>query len=359
MQAKLAVPLLAGLAAGSALAQSSVTLFGIVDAGVRHVSNSGAGNRATLAQGGLNPSRIGVRGTEDLGGGMALKFWLEGGFSPDTGAAGASGTGLDFTRESHLTLATPYGDLRLGRDYSATFWNTTWPFEPFGNNGIGASVGVARFNGGSNLAGGGALQQPSTLRVSNSISYILPKLNGLYGQLQYALSENVPNGKYVGGRIGYAAGPFNVAASAGRQDIAASSRRFQIFNVAGSYDFGPARLVAQYNRERLPAPTPLRETRILLGAVVPTGTGEVHASVVRSDLADSPDDATLFALGYVHNLSKRTALYGTVARVSNKGAARFSVSGGTTQGGTGNASPGGPTAGGKSTGAEVGIRHFF
>jgi predicted porin len=103
----------------------------------------------------------------------------------------------------------------------------------------------------------------------------------------------------------------------------------------------------------------MKETRILLGAVVPAGPGEIHASVVRSDLANSSDDATLTALGYVYKLSKRTGLYGTFAHVSNKGAARFSVSGGTNPGGAGNASPGGPIPGGSSKGFEVGIRHFF
>lgn len=359
MQAKFAVPLAAGLAAGAAMAQSSVTLFGIVDIGPRYVSNSGSGSRTTMAQGGLNPSRIGVRSTEDLGGGMALKFWLEGGLIPDTGGAGATGAGLDFTRESHMTLSTRAGDLRLGRDYSATFWNTTWPFEPFGNNGIGSSVGIARFNGGSNLAGGAALQQPATLRVSNSVSYFLPPMGGIYGQVQYAFPENAPNGKYVGGRVGYAKGPVNVSASLGRQSLAGTSEKFQIFNVSGFYDFGVVRVIGQYNRDTLPVPVSMRETRILLGAVVPMGPGEIHASVVRSDLANSSDDATLTALGYVYNLSKRTAAYGTYAHVSNKGAARFSVSGGTTPGGVGNSSPGGPTPGGKSTGVEFGIRHFF
>jgi predicted porin len=356
---KLAAPLLACFVTAPALAQSSLAVFGIVDLGMRYVRNDGSGHRTTMQQGGLNPSRLGFRGTEDLGGGYALKFWLEGALVPTSGAAGSTGA-LDFTRESHMTLATPYGDLRLGRDYSATFWNTTWPFEPFGNNGIGGSVGVARFNGGSNLAGGAALQQPSTLRVSNAVSYFLPpSLGGVYGQVQYAFPENVPNGKYTGARIGYAKGPLNVAASVARQSLAGTSEKFRIFNVGGSYDFGAVRVIGQYNRDELPVPIPMKETRFLLGAVVPAGPGEIHASVVRSDLANSSDDATLVALGYVYNLSKRSAIYGTYAHVSNKGAARFSVSGGTTPGGNGNSSPGGPTAGGKSTGLEFGIRHFF
>lgn len=357
MRKKFVTVALMGLACANACAQSSVTIFGVVDAGLRQVSNSGFGNRTTMAQGGLNASRLGFRGVEDLGGGMSVKFWLEGGFSPDSGAAG--GTGFDFTRESHVTLVTPYGDVRLGRDYTATFWNTTWPFEPFGNNGIGSSLNIARFNGGSNVSGGAASQQPSSLRASNSISYFLPTLGGWYGQFQTAIPEGVGNGKYTGVRLGYAAGPYNIAMAVGRQDLAGTDAKYEVFNVGASYDFGVARLVGQYNRDRLPTLTNSKETRVLVGAVIPVGMHEIHASYVSSGLADSTDDATQLALGYVHRLSKRTALYGTVAHISNMGGALFSVSGGASPGGTTNPSPGGPTPGGSSSGYEFGIRHFF
>lgn len=359
MRKKIVTSALMGLACAGAFAQSSVTIFGVVDTALRHVSNSGFGGRTTMAQGGLNASRLGFRGVEDLGGGMSVKFWLEGGFSPDSGAAGGAGTGFDFTRESHVTLVTPYGEVRMGRDYTATFWNTTWPFEPFGNNGIGSSVNIARFNGGSNVTGGGANQQPASLRASNSISYFLPAMGGWYGQFQTAIPEGVGNGKYTGARLGYAAGPYNVAAAVGRQNLAGTDAKYEVFNLGASYDFGFARLVGQYNRERLSTVANPKETRVLVGAVIPVGAHEIHASYVRSDLAGSPDDAIQLALGYVHRLSKRTALYGTVSQVSNKGGARFSVSGGKAPGGTANPSPGGPTPGGTSRGFEFGVRHFF
>ena len=342
-----------GAAAGSANAQSNVTIFGVMDVNARVVSNIGFVNRKSLAQDGLNTSRLGFRGVEDLGGGLTAAFWLEGGVSPITG-----GPTFNFTRESHVTFGGPFGKIRLGRDYTPNFYQTTAPFEPFGNNGVGSSVNLARFNGGSNHVGGAALQQPSSLRASNSMSYFLPNLGGLYGQVMLAPSQGTPNGKYTGARLGYASGPLIVATGVARQQVDSGAGKYQVLNLAATYDFGFARLMGQYNREKLTT-VGARETRWLLGAVIPVGGGDLRASYVHSDLADSPNDASQVAVGYVYPLSKRTALYSTASRLTNHGAAQFSVSGGSAPGSSGNPSPGGPTPGGRSTGFEVGLRHFF
>jgi predicted porin len=159
--------------------------------------------------------------------------------------------------------------------------------------------------------------------------------------------------------VGYAAGPWNVAVAFSRQGLVGTDEKYKVFNFGGSYAFSVARLMVQYHREELPTAPHPTEKRYLLGAVVPVGLGEIHATYIRSDLAGSSDDATQISLGYVHNLSKRTALYGTFAHISNKGAAQFSVTGGATPGTVGSASPGGPIPGGTSRGAEFGIRHLF
>ena len=341
-------------AQAQAPAQAQVTVWGIVDVNVHVVRNEGFGHRKSVSQGGMNPSRLGFRGVEDLGGGYTAAFWLEGGIDADTG-----GNGFNFARESHVTLGGPFGKLRLGRDYTPTFWQTTAPFEPFGNNGLGSSVNIARFNLGSSHVGGAALQQPSSLRASNSVSYFLPSLNGVYGQAMVSAPEGVANGKYVGARVGYAKGALNAAAGIGRQRVDFAGGDWTVQNVAATYDFGAARAMAQYNRDRLETAVATgTETRWLIGTVVPVGTGEIRASYVSSDLADSDNDATQLALGYVHFLSKRTALYGTAARITNKGTAQFSLTGGSATV-PANASPGGPVSGGSSSGMEIGIRHLF
>ncbi|MBS0426723.1 MAG: porin, partial [Proteobacteria bacterium] len=142
---------LAALAvAGVASAQSSVTLFGIVDASISGYSSksnlymdplvyladplayfgqpgSVKQSKTALANSGYNTSRIGFRGTEDLGGGLAASFWLEAGISNDDGKKGID----NFNRRSTVSLSGGFGEVRLGRDYTPTFWNDT-VFDPFG-----------------------------------------------------------------------------------------------------------------------------------------------------------------------------------------------------------------------------------
>ncbi|MGL4576216.1 MAG: porin, partial [Burkholderiaceae bacterium] len=135
----LAVAVFGALASAGAQAQTSVTLFGVVDAAVARISASGGANRTGMTNSGLNSSRLGVRGTEDLGGGLKAGFWIEGQLQNDTGTGNATGGGLNFQRRSTVSLMGGFGELRLGRDYTPIFWNTT-VFDPFGTNGVGQSL---------------------------------------------------------------------------------------------------------------------------------------------------------------------------------------------------------------------------
>ena len=115
-------------ASGAAMAQSSVTLFGVVDATYAYGSGS-ASNKSQLTNSGYNSSRLGFRGVEDLGGGMTASFWLEAGVNNDNGsgantntnnqATGATGGGgLTFNRRSTVSLSGGFGEVRLGRDFT-------------------------------------------------------------------------------------------------------------------------------------------------------------------------------------------------------------------------------------------------
>ena len=92
-------------------------------------------SRRALANSGYNSSRLGFRGTEDLGGGLAASFWLEAPITNDDGATGVA----SFARRSTVSLSGGFGELRLGRDYTPTFWNDT-VFDPFGTNGVGSNL---------------------------------------------------------------------------------------------------------------------------------------------------------------------------------------------------------------------------
>lgn len=342
-------------AAGAASAQSSVTLFGIVDATLAW-GRGNVGDRFQLTNSGYNSSRLGFRGTEDLGGGMSASFWLEAGVNNDNGSgaatnlnnqasggalAGMNGSqGLTFNRRSTVSLAGNWGELRLGRDYTPQFWNLT-VFDPFGTNGVGTTQTLNSIITGV-----------TAVRSSNSIGYFLPRnMGGFYGQLQFYVGENLSNaandddGTGFGVRVGYAAGPFNVALALSRTNYLAGDVRQA--NIGGQYDFGMAKVMAHYSRDENGS---VDGDGWLLGALVPVGAGEVRVaySQYETDLGAGADPKSRkLALGYVHNLSKRTAVYGTVARVRNSnGAASF------LNGATG-------TAGSSSSGIDLGIRHSF
>ena len=366
-------------AAGAASAQSSVTLFGIVDATVQHVSNSGGTSVTRLHNSGESSSRLGFRGTEDLGGGLSGSFWLEAGLNNDDGTgqtlstnnqfAGVSGTalvagggeagrntranngtGLVFNRRSTVSLAGGFGEIRLGRDYTPQFWNLT-VFDPYGTVGVGTNLLL-----NSNPF-------PTNVRASNTIGYFLPgNLGGFYGQIQAYRGENASNvansgdGNGFGGRLGYAAGPVNVALATGRTNSVAVGKMTQS-NLGASWNFGVATVMAQVARDKIDAPTNVKGRGYLLGATVPVGAGLIKASVAQytTDVAAGTDPrARKYALGYVHNLSKRTAVYTTWARVKNNATSALSVFPGAVPG-----TLGGPTLGSSSSGYDLGIRHSF
>ncbi|MEO8653716.1 MAG: porin [Ramlibacter sp.] len=343
-------------AAGTASAQSSVTLFGIVDATIQRVKNSDGPSVTRLTNSGYNSSRLGFRGTEDLGGGLSASFWLEMGLTNDNGTGGATNTnnqstgstggatGLVFNRRSTVSLAGNWGELRLGRDYTPQFWNLT-VFDPFGTNGAGTTQTLNSIITGS-----------TAVRASNSIGYFLPgNLGGFYGQYQHYLGENpsgLPNdGTGDGFRVGFANGPFNVAAAMSQTKnhlATGADAKIKQNNVGGQWDFGIAKAIGHYSWDSV-GNTDGRGW--LLGGLFPIGAGEIRLaySEYKVKLGSQPKSSK-WALGYVHNLSKRTAVYATWADVKNKnGAAASAVPG----------AAGAPGVNKKSDAFDLGIRHSF
>lgn len=365
--------------AASASAQSSVTLFGVVDVGISHGTASGAGSssRTSLINGGVNASRLGFRGKEDLGGGMAASFWLEAGFSADNGQGGATnvnnqvsgsaaapaGTqGLTFNRRSTVSLSSAWGEVRLGRDFTPQFYSMA-AYDPFNNNGVGTTVTIigpaviGMAPGGT----GGPL-----VRASNQIAYFLPPdLGGFHGQVAYFIGENLRNGsstqddgKSAQFRVGYAKGPVDVAFACGLIDYAqtATTGDYKSCNIGGSYNFGVVKLMGLVGHDVRESTRKAVAHPWLLAGIVPIGVHEVHLQYAsyKADLTPgSAPKITQFAVGYQYNLSKRTALYASAARIKNSG---FAPGAGYAIGGAG---IGATAINPRSTGYDVGIRHFF
>ena len=340
-------------ASSSSSSSSSVTLFGVADVSIAHLKSDT--NKVTgLSSGGVSSSRLGFRGVEDLGGGLKAGFWLEGGIPVDNG-----GSGFKFDRRSTISLMGGFGEVRLGRDKTPAYLNIE-TFDPFGDVGVGA-VNGANLIGGTSVAVG-TPEGSGHKRVSNSINYILPKMGGFYGQLQYGFGEkpdgiaNDRLGSSAAVRLGYQSGPLNVAAAYGttRGGTEAKGVDYKAWNVGAAYNFGMIKPMAQFATERGSANNQ-RVDMYLIGATVPLGAGELRAAYSQISTKRVNDaDTQRFAIGYGYNLSKRTQLYAALAHIKNdKNAKRgFGVS---------SSSLTGPTiaAGDKATGYEFGIRHTF
>ena len=359
-----------GAFAGVASAQSSVTLYGTLDVNGRYVKADGKARSLTQSTDGLNSSQLGFRGTEDLGGGLKAGFVLLAGIAPDSGGVNVTSTSSRFfNRRSTVSLLGGFGEVRLGRDYTPTFWNMTI-FDAFGTNGLGSSLNTRQLYNGT--------------RQDNSIGYFLPSnLGGIYGQAMVGAGEAGGSAdrpaRYIGGRVGFAAGPFDIAFGASQErfstaftpgsvgltganlplsgGVAAAGTQQKTYNLGASYDLGVVKLMGYYNRDTL---NNLKEDMFSFSAVVPLGQGEIHAGYDMSKLKGLPaafgssTKADQFKLGYVYNLSKRTAVYTTVSRLDNKDNTRLTLPGALQ-----NNALGQTTVGGKSQGAEFGVRHFF
>ena len=348
---------------GAASAQtsgSSVTLWGVVDAGISHYS-MGSQSKTMFDTSGLSSSQLGFRGTEDLGGGMSANFWLEAQLNNGTGGTSAYSF---FQRRSTVSLAGNFGEVRLGREYTPTFWSDT-VFDPFGTLGPGA---------GSNITAGGQ-SGLSYARASNSISYLWGFApngtsavgHGVYAQVMYAFANNVSGtpdiGKYAGGRVGYANGPINVAVDYGETTTApvagatTTTSTLKSWDVAGSYNFGIANAMAHYGVNNADSNVAGDKfTHWGVGATINAGPGYIPISYNRIKQNNATSDgADQWALGYVYNLSKRTALYATVSHISNKNNGTYSFSGGNGGGNPGLAA----TPGSSGTGYGIGLKTSF
>jgi predicted porin len=343
------------LGCGIAHAQSQVAIFGVVDASYSHGKGSRS-DRSQLTSGAGQTSRLGFRGREDLGGGHWAGFWLESQLNTDNGTftgtntnnqasgagpATAGAAGLTFSRRSTVSLGGQWGELRVGRDFTTHYYNRA-ESDPF-------VVGV----GGSQVLTG-TLAGITSTRASNILSYLTPSsLGGFFAQAQMYLGENgsvgttSDDGNGYSLRVGYGREQLSAALSHGRTEYAAGD--IVSTNVAVIYRFNWAKLSAGYFLDKNETASPFTGRGYTLGAIIPAGAaGEVKFGFSKygSDAGAKPG-ARKLAVGYVHSLSKRTALYGTYAQVRNYGGLTASLNGSTTAANT------------RSSGYDLGVRHSF
>lgn len=332
---------LAALAAtGAAMAQSSVTLYGVLDTGLTYSKGAESVYGLTHVGGNVN-SRLGFRGVEDLGNGLKATFNLEAGIGVDDGTDYFTGSGMAFRRTSTVGLEGDFGSVRLGRMLTSSYM-ALGRYDAFGDTGIGGS-----------LAWGNGYQA----RSQNAVSYSSPNFSGVKFGVEYGFGEQVKarDSRYVGAGVTYDNGPLSLGLGVDRaNDINASD--LKTVQVGGAYDFGAAKVLAYYKQTKydvLATNTDWKLNSAGLGVTAPVGgAGQVKASYNYHKISDGGPKAHQISLGYVHNLSKRTALYGTYAFLKNKDGVVF-------QNLTGAMSGAGLDSSGKQHGLQLGIRHAF
>lgn len=350
------------LFAGSAYAQSSVTLYGIVDQSIRYTTNANANDDGLveLTNGAITNSRWGIKGSEALGNNLKAIFQLENGFDPDTGRANQSNS--LFGRQAYVGLSGDFGTIKLGRQYTEGF-NLFGDFDPL-------TIGNYNQNAWPFFL--------TQLRNNNVVSYD-GKFGGLNVGASYGFGEtagSMRTNQYWGARASYAYGPFAVGGVFQEIRVGAENKQ-QMWGVAGRYAVGQAKLFLGYiggkdetgviDNNYMNVDTTVTTTR----NIVPAGGN--HAANPREDMIfytgvtyqltpalaltgafyyDDIDNKNGIAgndgkrytgvLLAEYALSKRTQVYGTVDYNKVKDGARTELPGKSNQ-----------------TGVAVGIRHIF
>lgn len=325
--APIALTALAALAAPVS-AQSSLSLYGVVDASIESVK--GVDTLSRLASGNFNSSRLGVKGTEDLGGGLKALFTLEASVAVDTGA---SASGRFWDRQAWVGLGTEWGDLRLGRtDSSLALVSDRIGTQAFDDLKIVGTRGANNYR-----------------RIDNALTYSLPPtwLPGLTGQIQYsfaavgfgssgAISSSTAGtepatgkaGQAWSGNLGYGMGPFYASVgyldSADENSVTTGKQRARAAIGLASWDFGMAKLTGYYNTETSFGPDRLSTWGAKVA--VPVGssllvTGGVSVTDGTTTVDGDDDSVRIYSLKGVYSMSKRTALYAWFVFVDNDDAA--------------------------------------
>lgn len=385
MKMKLFAAAVAALAAGGAYAQSSVTLYGVVDAGIEYQNHqpnvagqTGSHDVVRLNSGNMSGSRWGLRGVEDLGGGLKGVFVLESGFSVDTGVSGQGGR--LFGRQAFVGVQSQFGQLSLGR-HQTPFYDFGLAFDPMSisSNYSITSQGTefqARADNSIKYVGtfGGLTATALYSTGANTVGTV-----SQYGGISGEVPGSYKTGREYSASLVYNGGPFSVGAvfdetNQGQNPYTTTlgSAKIQRASVAGSYAFGPAKVFAGYRYAHALQGAVLPGS-VLGGATAPqagvnvsnlywVGMGyqltpalSLTGAAYYQDFRNTKADPWSFVVSTDYAFSKRTDAYFNVAYAKNKDGSALGLSG-TGAGGSGFGATNGSS---NQLGAVVGVRHKF
>ncbi|MCS0589177.1 porin [Massilia norwichensis] len=354
MKKKLIVSALLAGASQLASAQSSVTIYGMIDMAVVRESGGTAGPMTKVTSGTTGGSRLGFKGTEDLGNGLKALFLLENGFQGDTGTAGQGG--LIFGRQVYVGLQGGFGTVLVGRQYTPHYLVQVFA-DPFGSGWVGDTKNLLGTTGNS------------FSRMDNTVKYQSPVVSGFSAELVAApgeVSGDSASGRQLGGSLAWASGPLQVRAGYHNRNnntaTVTGTENAKNWVLAAVYDFGKFRLHGLYDWNRGLNSSVLRNTAnpygrpaiastdsrdAMVGLSVPFGVHALLASYVyKDDRTAFNQDASQIAIGYRYTLSKRTDFNIAYAKIDNRRGASYTV-GSAIESGTGDRA------------AMVGVRHAF
>lgn len=291
---------LAVMAASGATFAQSVSLYGIADVWLGSVKAGGGSRTTVLESGGVSGSRWGLKGSEDLGGGLKANFLLEQGFAIDTGATAA---GQAFARQSYVGFSGGFGEVKLGKMWTA----------------------YDDISGATNPAFDSALSPQNNVWYStgydanpaNGIYYASPSMGGISGAFSYSLDEKTAGRSAVTAlHVKYEGGPLYVGFAYQNQNPYGPTAATKFIRLNGSYDLGAAKVLAGYGKVDYPGSS-ANATDWELGADVPMSSTLTLSGGVAGSKLDGVKK-TGYALAAAYSLSKRTTLYGGFHSSSTK-----------------------------------------
>lgn len=315
-KSQLALAALGLMVVSAAQAQSTVTIYGRIDASLMHNNPFGGVSQLTVDSGTISGSRWGLMGSEELGGGLKLNFNLEQGFAIDTGAQGVAGQ--QFSRQAWVGMSGGFGELRVGKPWTAY-------------DDVSGAIN-AMFDSGFSVENNFFASTGYNANPANTIRYSTPSFGGLAAAVSYSLDEVRNTDTSVKSiSVSYAGGPFAAGAGYQIEELGGTNNKFT--RLSASYDLGAAVVKALYGNVRFPAAAKTHEYS--LGVDVPMS----DALTLSAGYGYSKDNAALgsekrtgFTVGALYMLSKRTDMYvgvtdwdGKTGGVKTSGNTRYGV----------------------------------
>ncbi|PRC91317.1 porin [Solimicrobium silvestre] len=305
-----------------AMAQTNVTVSGLVDAEVNSQTSASTGQHTTSINGlspgpngGMQSSYLQFAGNEDLGGGMKASFTLGTFFRPGMGSDGRFDGDPLFSRDANVSLSGDFGGVTLGRQISPLYLSTLL-FNPFADSFSYSPIIQHTYYA---FSAGNVISADSG--YSNAISYSTPNFSGLSAKLLYSLSGESGVAGSFSGNLLYFNGPFAATVAYENSTVSGTSNNTytlgggypagttqKIAQLGASYDFAPVKLFFQYQNTDTTQTglASLTLDTFQLGTSIAMGQGNVLASYAKTGGAI---DHKTFSVGYDYNLSKSTDIY--------------------------------------------------